>query len=82
MLFNQFKSCFPWSHGLQSKKLQGSVALVHAPIWVPTQRPFAPSVASVMLVTNGKSDNEMIPGLCTDLLAFALWLMKTLENLS
>ena len=31
---------------------------------------------------NDKGDNEMIPQLCTDLLAFALQLRKTPENLS
>ena len=38
---------------------------------VPSQRPLAPSVASVTSVTNGKGDNEMIlgavhrsPGIC------------------
>ena len=33
-------------------------------------------------VANDKGDNEMILGLCTDLLAFALQLRKTPENLS
>ena len=52
-----------------------------APVQVPSQRPLAPSVASVTSVANDKGDNEMIPGLCTDLLAFALQLSKTPENL-
>ena len=41
------------------------------PVWVPSQRPLAPSVESVMSVANDKSDNEMIlgavhrsPGIC------------------
>ena len=50
-----------------------------APVWVPGQRPLAPSVMSVI---NDKGDNEMILGLCTDLLAFALCLRKIPENLS
>jgi hypothetical protein len=33
-----------------------------APVRAPSQRPLAPSVASVMLVTNEKGDNEMILG--------------------
>ena len=33
-----------------------------APNRVPSQRPLAPSVASVTSVSNDKSDNEMIPG--------------------
>ena len=40
------------------------------------------SVASVTLVANFKGDNEMILGLCTGLLAFALQPKKTPENLS
>ena len=48
---------------------------------VPGQRPLAPS-GYVASVANHKNDNEMIPGLCTDLLAFALQLRKTPENLS
>ena len=35
-----------------------------------------------MSVANDKGDNEMIPGVCTDLLAFALQLRKTPENLN
>ena len=46
-------------------------------VWVPSQMPLAPSFASVMLVANDKGDNEMILGLCTDLLVFALQLRKT-----
>ena len=34
------------------------------------------------LSANDKGDNEMIPRLCTDLLAFALKPRKTPENLS
>ena len=41
------------------------------PFRVPSQRSLAPSVASVTTVANDKGDNEMILGLCTDLLAFA-----------
>ena len=33
-----------------------------APVRVPSQRIFAPSVASVTSVANDKGDNEMIPG--------------------
>ena len=39
-----------------------SVAVPPAPIRVPSQRPLAPSVASVTSVTNDKGDNEMILG--------------------
>ena len=48
-----------------------SVAVPPAPVRVPSQRPLAPSVASVMSVANDKGDNEMIlgavhrsPGIC------------------
>ena len=44
--------------------------------------PLAPSVAPVTSVANDKGDNEMILGLCRDLLAFALQPRKTPENLS
>ena len=50
-----------------------------APFRVPSQRPLAPSVTSV---ANDKGDNEMIPGMCTDPLEFALQLSKTPENVS
>ena len=45
--------------GCGQKKLHASVA---APVRVPSQRPLALSVASVMLVANDRGDNEMIPG--------------------
>ena len=51
-----------WSHRLRSKKLHASVALPAAPVRAPSQRPLAPSVASVTSVANDKGDNEMIPG--------------------
>ena len=33
-----------------------------APVRFPSQRPLAPSIASVTSVANDKGDNEMIPG--------------------
>ena len=46
-------------------------AMPPAPLWVPSQRPLATSVASVTSVANDKGDNEMIlgavhrsPGIC------------------
>ena len=38
------------------------MAVPPAPVRVPSQRPLAPSVASVMSVANDKGDNEMIQG--------------------
>ena len=38
------------------------MAVPSTPIQVPSQRPLAPSVMSVTSVTNGNSDNEIIPG--------------------
>ena len=58
----------PWA---AAKKKSVSVAVPPAPVRVPSQRPLAPSVASVTSVANDKGNNEMILGLCTDLLAFA-----------
>ena len=59
----------PWAAA--KKKLSVSVAMPPAPVRVPSQRPFVPSVASVTSVANDKSDNEMIlgavyrsPGIC------------------
>ena len=53
--------------GAAAKKFQTSVA----PVRVSSQRPLAPSVASVTLVADDKDDNEMIlgtvhrsPGIC------------------
>ena len=40
-------------------ELHASVAVSAAPVQVPSQRPLAPSVASVTSVANGKGDNEM-----------------------
>ena len=64
-------TCCPWSHGLQPKKLSVCVVVPPAPVRVPSQRPFAPSVASVTSVANDKGDNETIlwavhrsPGIC------------------
>ena len=58
----------PWA---AVKKLLVSVAVPPAPVRVPSQRPLALSVVSVMLVANDKGDNEMIlravhrsPGIC------------------
>ena len=58
----------PWAG---TKKLQASVAVSPTPVRVPSQRPLAPSVASVMSVANDRDDNEMIlgavqisPGIC------------------
>ena len=60
-----------WSHRLRPKKLHASVAVPAAPVRVPSQRPLAPSVASIMSVANDTGDNEMIlgvvhrcPGIC------------------
>ena len=39
-----------------------SLAVPPAPVRVPSQRPLAPSVASVTSVANDKGDNEMILG--------------------
>ena len=49
----------PWA---AAKKLLVSVAGPPAPVRVPSQRPLAPSVASVTSVANDKGDNEMILG--------------------
>ena len=38
------------------------MAVPPAPVWVPSQKPFAPSATSVTSVANDKGDNEMIPG--------------------
>ena len=47
----------PWA---AEKELQASMALPPAPVRVPSQRSFAPDVASVTSVANN-SDNEMVP---------------------
>ena len=64
---NLHRGC-PWSHGCGQKKLSVSVAVPPAPVRVRSQRPLAPSVASV---ASNKGDNEMIlgaahrsPGIC------------------
>ena len=57
-------------HGAMScgqKKLSVSVAVPPAPVQVPSQRPLAPSVASVTSVANDKGDNEIISGGCAQM---------------
>ena len=56
------QTCCQWTHGLRPKELLVTVAVPPAPVRVPSQRPLAPSVASVMSVANDKGDNEMILG--------------------
>jgi len=58
----------PWA---AAKKISVSVAVPPGPVRVPSQRPLAPSVASVTSVANDKGDNEMnlravhrSPGIC------------------
>ena len=51
-----------WSHRLRPKNLHASVAVPVALVWIPSQRPLAPSVAPVTSVANDKGDNEMIQG--------------------
>ena len=73
-------TCCPWS---ATKKALASVTVPPAPVQVSSQRPLAPSVASVTSVVNDKGDNEMILGAVhRSLPAFALQLSKTPENLS
>ena len=45
-----------------AKKLSVCVSVPPAPVWIPSQRPLAPSVASVTSVANDKDDIEMILG--------------------
>ena len=60
----------PWA-AVAKKKCSVSVAVPPAPVRVPSQRPLAPSVASVTSIADDKGDNEMIlgavhrsPGIC------------------
>jgi len=64
-------TCCPGAMDYSQKKLLVSVAVLPAPIRVPSQRPLASSVASVMSVANDKGHNWMIlgtvhrsPGIC------------------
>ena len=50
----------PWAAA--KKKLSVCVAVLPAPVRVPSQRPLAPSVASVTSVAIDKGDNEMVLG--------------------
>ena len=58
------------------------MAVSLASVRVPSQRPHAPSVASVTSVANDKGDNEMILGAVHRSPGFALQLGKTRENVS
>ena len=55
-------ACCPWSHGLRPKKLHASMAVLPAPVRVPSHKLLAPSVTSFTSVANDTGDNEMIPG--------------------
>ena len=50
----------PWAAA--KRKLSVSLAVLPAPVRVPSQRSLAPSVASVTSVANDKDDNEMTLG--------------------
>ena len=52
----------PWAAAKKKKILSVSVAVPPAPVRVPSQRPLAPSVASVTSVANDKGDNDKILG--------------------
>ena len=69
----------PWA---AAKKVSVSVSVPPAPVRVPSQRPLAPSVASVSSVPNDKGDNEMILGAVNRSPDICLKLRKTPENLS
>ena len=45
-----------------AKKALSYVGVPPAPVRVPSHRPLAPSITSIMLVPNDKGVNEMIPG--------------------
>ena len=49
----------PWA---AAEKRLASVAVLPAPVRVPSERPLTPSVASITSVAIDKGDNEMIPG--------------------
>ena len=79
-------NCSPAVHGAvgcDQRNILVSVAVPPVPVRVPSQRPRAPSVASVTSVANDKGDNEMILGAVHRSPGkFALQLRKTPENLS
>jgi hypothetical protein len=64
------------------KKLSVSVAMSPAPIRVPSQKPLAPSVASVTSVANDKDYNEMILGAEHRSAGICLTAEENPENLS
>ena len=74
--------CIYGAIGCRKRKLHVSVTVSVPLVRVLSQKSLAPRVTSVTSIANDKGDNEMIRGLCTDLLAFALQLRKTPENLS
>ena len=80
---NLSHSCCSWSHGLWPKKLSKLVWRCHQLLSEFLAKGHLPRVSlQPHLLANDKGDNEMIPGLCTDLLALTLKMMKTPENLS
>ena len=54
----------PWA---AAKQLLVSVAVPPAHVRAPSQRPLAPSVASVTSVANNKGENETILGRCAQI---------------
>ena len=60
-------ACCPLSHRLQQEKPVVSAAVPPAPVWIPSHRPLAPSVVSVMSIANVKGDLGAVhisPGIC------------------
>ena len=68
--------------GLRPKMFQTSVAVPPAPVRVPSQRPLATSARQSRRSLMIRMIMKWSWVLCTDLLAFALQLRKTPENLS
>ena len=59
-----------------------SVTVPPAPVWVTSQKPLAPSIASVTSVANDKGDNEMIPGAVHISIDICLTSEENPENIS
>ena len=66
------KTCCPWSHGLQSEKLQDSVAVPPIPVIVPSRWPLAPECHQSRLSSNIKV-MKCYRDVCTDILAFTAY---------
>ena len=82
ILNSSLSSCYQWSHMLRPRSLMLMWRCLKLLSRFLVKDHLSRMSRQSRLSTNDKCDNEMIPGLCTDFVAFTLQLRKSPENLS